>query len=71
MAKAKRSADIDGDISQFPADVRAVLQKVREATVIDGQVVGAVGVGGETGEQDVEVAKAGIPALLDALGQKK
>lgn len=39
--------------------------------VIDGQVVGAVGVGGGTGEQDVEVAKAGIQALLDELGGKK
>ena len=39
--------------------------------VIDGQVVGAVGVGGGTGEQDAEVAKAGIQALLDALGKKK
>lgn len=35
--------------------------------VIDGQVVGAVGVGGATGEQDAEVAKAGIAALLDAI----
>lgn len=32
---------------------------------VDGEVVGAVGVGGGTGEQDVEVAKAGI-ALLEA-----
>lgn len=39
--------------------------------VIDGQVVGAVGVGGGTGEQDAEVAKAGIQALLDELGKKK
>jgi glc operon protein GlcG len=39
--------------------------------LIDGQVVGAVGVGGGTGEQDAEVAKAGIQALLDALGAKK
>jgi glc operon protein GlcG len=39
--------------------------------VIDGQVVGAVGVGGGTGEQDVDVAKAGIRALLDELGTKK
>ena len=39
--------------------------------VIDGQVVGAVGVGGGTGEQDAEVAKAGIQSLLDALGGKK
>jgi len=38
--------------------------------VIDGQVVGAVGVGGGTGDQDAEVAKAGVQALLDALGKK-
>src|SRR5688500_11612931 len=35
--------------------------------VVDGQVVGAVGVGGGTGEQDLEVAKAGIAALTEAL----
>ncbi len=39
--------------------------------VIDGQVVGAVGVGGGSGEQDAEVAKAGIKALLDALAKEK
>jgi glc operon protein GlcG len=39
--------------------------------VIDGQVVGAVGIGGGTGEQDVEVAKAGIQALLDGLASGK
>jgi glc operon protein GlcG len=38
---------------------------------IDGQVVGAVGVGGGSGEQDVEVAKAGIQALLEAIRAKK
>ena len=31
--------------------------------VIDGQVVGAVGVGSGTGDQDVEVGMAGIAAL--------
>jgi glc operon protein GlcG len=35
--------------------------------IVDGQVIGAVGVGGGTGEQDAEVAKAGIKKLLDAL----
>lgn len=35
--------------------------------VVDGQVIGGVGVGGGTGEQDAEVAKAGIQALLDEL----
>jgi glc operon protein GlcG len=36
--------------------------------VVDGQVIGAVGVGGGTGEQDAEVAQAGIDAFLKALG---
>jgi glc operon protein GlcG len=35
--------------------------------VVDGQVVGAVGVGGGSGEQDAEVAKAGVAAVADAL----
>jgi glc operon protein GlcG len=39
--------------------------------IIDGQVVGAVGVGGGTGEQDAEVAKAGIQVLFDGLAEKK
>ena len=36
--------------------------------VVDGQVIGAVGVGGGSGEQDAEVAQAGIDALLRAIG---
>jgi len=36
--------------------------------VVDGQVVGAVGVGGATGEQDKAIATAGVSALLDDLG---
>jgi glc operon protein GlcG len=39
--------------------------------VIDGQIVGAVGVGGGTGEQDAEVARAGIKKLVESLGEKK
>lgn len=39
--------------------------------IVDGQVIGAVGVGGGSGEQDAEVAKAGIQALLDALSPPK
>lgn len=39
--------------------------------VVDGQVIGGVGVGGGTGEQDAEVAKAGIQALIDALKDEK
>lgn len=36
--------------------------------VVDGQVAGAVGVGGATGEQDAEIAKAGVAALVEGLG---
>lgn len=32
--------------------------------VVDGQVIGAVGVGGATGEEDAEIARAGIEAFL-------
>ena len=39
--------------------------------VVEGQVIGAVGVGGGTGEQDAEIAKAGIQALLDGLKERK
>lgn len=38
--------------------------------VVDGQVIGAVGIGGGTGEQDAEVAKAGIQTLMDRLTAK-
>lgn len=37
------------------------------AVVVDGQVIGAVGVGGATGEQDAEIARAGVAALLAAI----
>ncbi len=34
---------------------------------VDGQIIGAVGVGGGTGEQDAEVARAGVAAFLSEL----
>lgn len=37
--------------------------------VIEGQTVGAIGVGSGTGDQDVEVGQAGINALLAAIAQ--
>ena len=37
--------------------------------VVDGQVIGAVGVGGGSGEQDADVAKAGVAKFLSALGE--
>ncbi len=39
--------------------------------VIDGQVVGAIGIGGGTGEQDAEAAKAGVQALITELAKAK
>jgi glc operon protein GlcG len=38
--------------------------------VLDGQVIGALGVGGASGEQDAEVAQAGVDALLAAIGSE-
>lgn len=35
--------------------------------IVDGQVIGAVGVGGATGEEDAQIARAGIEALLKKL----
>ena len=37
------------------------------AIVIDDQVVGGIGVGGATGEQDAEIALAGLAALIELL----
>ncbi len=36
---------------------------------VDGQIIGAVGCGGGTGEQDAECARAGIARLLEQLKQ--
>ena len=35
--------------------------------VVEDQVLGAVGVGGATGEQDAEIARAGIAKLVEAI----
>jgi glc operon protein GlcG len=39
--------------------------------VVEGQVIGGVGIAGGTGEQDGEVAKAASQSLLAALGGRK
>jgi glc operon protein GlcG len=36
--------------------------------VVDGQVIGAVGVGGGSGEQDTQIASAGVAALIEKVG---
>ncbi len=40
------------------------------AVTVDGQVIGGVGVGGGSGEQDAEVARAGVARFLKALEVK-
>ena len=39
--------------------------------VVDGQVIGGVGVGGGSGEQDAQVARAGVQAFLDELQKRE
>jgi len=38
---------------------------------VDGQVIGGVGVGGGSGEQDTQVARAGVQAFLDELQKRQ
>jgi uncharacterized protein GlcG (DUF336 family) len=38
--------------------------------VVDDQVIGGVGIGGGTGEQDAQIARAGIQSLLEQLASK-
>ncbi len=37
--------------------------------VVDGQIIGAVGIAGGTGEQDAQIARAGVQAFADQLSQ--
>jgi glc operon protein GlcG len=39
--------------------------------VVEGQVIGGVGIAGGSGEQDLEVAQAAYQSLLAALGGRK
>lgn len=49
---------------------KATTLKGGVAILVEGQSIGGVGVGGATGEQDAEVAKAGIQALIDAIDKR-
>lgn len=61
----------------LPADVEAKLAFATSGQltnlkgglpiIIEDQIAGAIGVGSGTGQQDVEVAQAGIDALISAL----
>jgi glc operon protein GlcG len=35
--------------------------------VVDGQVIGAVGIAGGSGDQDAQIARAGVQAFMDQL----
>jgi glc operon protein GlcG len=37
--------------------------------LVDGKVIGAIGVSGVTAQQDGQIAKAGVDALAKALGR--
>jgi uncharacterized protein GlcG (DUF336 family) len=39
--------------------------------VVDDQVIGGVGIGGGTGEQDAQIARAGIQSLLEQLAEEQ
>eukprot|EP01116_Phalansterium_solitarium_P002002 TRINITY_DN11861_c0_g1_i1.p2 TRINITY_DN11861_c0_g1~~TRINITY_DN11861_c0_g1_i1.p2 ORF type:complete len:146 (-),score=53.57 TRINITY_DN11861_c0_g1_i1:49-486(-) len=77
LAKARTAASSRVPTGGVPAEME---QKLSMATglkltnlkgglpiVVEGHVIGAIGVGSGTGDQDVEVAKAGLAALADAL----
>ena len=56
------SAVTAGRIAYLATDALPIQGGV--AVVVDGQVIGAVGVSGGTSQQDEQVAKAGIAALI-------
>jgi glc operon protein GlcG len=52
--------------SRQPSGVKLTTPNGGVPVVVDGQVIGGVGVGGGTGEQDAQVARAGAQALVEA-----
>ena len=76
LKKAMTAASLRVPTGGMPADVELKLGLATKGKstnlkggvpiVVDGHVIGAVGVGSGTGEQDLEVAKAGIAALPGA-----
>ena len=79
LAKAKTSASNRAPSGGAAADVEMKLGlatggkflnlKGGVPIVMEGHVIGAVGVGSGTGDQDLEVAKAGVAALEGATTQ--
>ena len=59
---AKRRPDERGKITALLGGV---------PVVVDGQVIGAVGIAGGTGEKDAQVARAGVQAFADQLARSE
>ncbi|MEM1286993.1 MAG: heme-binding protein [Pseudomonadota bacterium] len=73
LAKARTAASIGAESSNVPEAVRPLIGLATGGAVtglpgglpirIDGFLVGGIGVGSGTGEQDVDVAKAALAAI--------
>lgn len=73
LAKARTAASIGAESSNVPEAVRPLIGLATGGAVtglpgglpirIDGFLVGGIGVGSGTGEQDVDVAKAALVAI--------
>lgn len=68
LGKAVRHPQTGFDIGYF-GDARFIGWDGGIPVRIDGRVVGAIGVSGLTGEEDVALAQLGIEAILAKLGQ--
>ena len=78
IAKASTAAALGGATGEIPFEFGADLALASHGAIVnlggglpivlDGTVVGAIGVGSGTTEQDMAVAEAGLQALLSALG---
>jgi len=76
-AKAQTAASSRGETGGIPAptDLKLAFATGGKLTnlngglpiVVDGEVIGAIGVGSGTGEQDIEVGQAGLDAFYAAL----
>jgi glc operon protein GlcG len=75
-AKAKTAASARAPTGAIAADAEIKLALAQELNftnlrggfpiIVDGACIGAIGVGSGSGDQDVEVAKAGLAALAGA-----
>ncbi|WP_420333091.1 GlcG/HbpS family heme-binding protein [Roseibium sp.] len=73
LAKALTAASIGGETTNIPESVRTAIGLATEGKVtglpgglpirLDGVLLGGIGVGSGSGEQDIVVAKAGLAAI--------